>query len=89
MQKLLLAAPGAAMLTRRDALASHPDRRAQLIQIVALQTGPGRPRRLARRCLGRSNGQTDGHITKLKLVRPQMYGRAKLDLLRARLLGAA
>ena len=32
-----------------------------------------------------------GHvkITKLKLVKRQMYGRAKLDLLRARLLGAA
>ena len=26
--------------------------------------------------------------TKLKLVKRQMYGRAKLDLLRARLLGA-
>jgi transposase len=36
-----------------------------------------------------SNGQTEGHITKLKLTKRQMYGRAKLDLLRARLLGAA
>ena len=36
-----------------------------------------------------SNGQTEGHITKLKLVKRQMYGRAKPDLLRARLLGAA
>jgi transposase len=36
-----------------------------------------------------SNGQTEGQITKLKLVKRQMYGRAKLDLLRARLLGAA
>jgi transposase len=34
-----------------------------------------------------SNGQTEGQITKLKLVKRQMYGRAKLDLLRARLLG--
>jgi transposase len=33
----------------------------------------------------RSNGQTEGQITKLKLVKRQMYGRAKLDLLRARL----
>lgn len=31
------------------------------------------------------NGQTEGQITKLKLVKRQMYGRAKLDLLRARL----
>jgi transposase len=30
-----------------------------------------------------SNGQTEGQITKLKLVKRQMYGRAKLDLLRA------
>jgi transposase len=36
-----------------------------------------------------SNGQTEGQITKLKLVKRQMYGRAKLDLLKARLLGAA
>jgi transposase len=36
-----------------------------------------------------SNGQTEGHITRLKLVKRQMYGRAKLDLLRARLLGTA
>jgi transposase len=36
-----------------------------------------------------SNGQTEGQNTKLKLVKRQMYGRAKLDLLRARLVGAA
>jgi transposase len=35
-----------------------------------------------------SNGQTEGQITKLKLVKRQMYGRAKIDLLEARLLGA-
>jgi transposase len=35
-----------------------------------------------------SNGQTEGQITKLKLVKRQMYGRAKLDLLRARLIRA-
>ena len=32
-----------------------------------------------------SNGQTEGQITKLKLVKRQMYGRARLDLLRARM----
>jgi transposase len=31
-----------------------------------------------------SNGQTEGQITRLKLVKRQMYGRAKLDLLAAR-----
>ena len=35
-----------------------------------------------------SNGQTEGQITKLKLVKRQMYGRAKRDLLRARLVNA-
>jgi transposase len=35
-----------------------------------------------------SNGQTEGQITKLKLVKRQMYGRGKIDLLQARLLGA-
>lgn len=35
-----------------------------------------------------SNGQTEGQITKLKLVKRQMYGRAKIDLLQARLKGA-
>ncbi|GAB4072540.1 hypothetical protein GCM10028812_50670 [Ancylobacter sonchi] len=36
-----------------------------------------------------SNGQTEGQITKLKLVKRQMYGRGKLDLLEARLVAHA
>jgi transposase len=36
-----------------------------------------------------SNGQVEGQINKLKLIKRQMYGRAKLDLLKARLLEAA
>lgn len=35
-----------------------------------------------------SNGQTEGQITKLKLVKRQMYGHGKIDLLQARLIGA-
>ena len=35
-----------------------------------------------------SNGQTEGQITKLKLVKRQMYGRGKLHLLEARVVGA-
>ncbi len=35
-----------------------------------------------------SNGQTEGQITTLKLVKRQMYGRGKLDLLEARVIGA-
>jgi transposase len=34
-----------------------------------------------------SNGQTEGQITKLKLVKRQMYGRGKRDLLQARVIG--
>jgi transposase len=36
-----------------------------------------------------SNRQTEGQIIKLKLVKRQMYGRARLDLLRARLTAPA
>ena len=36
-----------------------------------------------------SNGQTKGQITRLKLVKRQMDGRGKLDLLEARLIGAS
>lgn len=33
-----------------------------------------------------SSGQTEGQITRLKLIKRQMYGRAKFDLLRLRVL---
>jgi transposase len=36
-----------------------------------------------------SNGQVEGQINKLKLIKRQMYGRAKLDLLKARMLYTA
>jgi len=36
-----------------------------------------------------SNGPTEGHVNRLKLFKRQMYGRAKLDLLRQRVLYAA
>lgn len=35
-----------------------------------------------------SNGQTEGQITKLKLVKRQMYGRANIDLLQARVIAS-
>jgi len=35
-----------------------------------------------------SQGQTEGHITRLKLLKRQMYGRANFDLLRLRFLAA-
>ena len=33
-----------------------------------------------------SNGQVEGQVTRVKLLKRQMYGRAKFDLLRARIL---
>jgi transposase len=36
-----------------------------------------------------SQGQTEGQVTKLKLIRRQMYGRGNFDLLRKRVLRAA
>jgi transposase len=36
-----------------------------------------------------SNGQTDGQVNKLKLVKRQIYGLAKIDLSEAGLLGTA
>jgi transposase len=36
-----------------------------------------------------SNGQAEGQITRLKLVKRSMYGRANFDLLRRRVLLAA
>lgn len=34
-----------------------------------------------------SQGQTEGQVNRLKLLKRQMYGRAELDLLRRRFLG--
>ena len=33
-----------------------------------------------------SNGQTEGQVNRLKLIKRQMYGRAKFDLLRLRVI---
>jgi transposase len=33
-----------------------------------------------------SNGQTEGQVNRLKMLKRQMYGRANFDLLRARVL---
>jgi transposase len=33
-----------------------------------------------------SNGQLEGQVNRLKLIKRMMYGRAKFDLLRARVL---
>jgi transposase len=44
---------------------------------------------LAAASLPYSNGQTEGQITRLKLIKRAMYGRAKFDLLRQRVLRVA
>ena len=36
-----------------------------------------------------SNGQVEGQINRLKLIKRQMFGRAKFDLLRQRVLHGA
>jgi hypothetical protein len=36
-----------------------------------------------------SNGQVEGHVHRLKMIKRQMYGRGNLDLLRAQVLRAA
>jgi len=36
-----------------------------------------------------SNGQTEGQVNRLKLIKRTMYGRANFDLLRQRVLRAA
>ena len=36
-----------------------------------------------------SNGQTEGQINRLKTLKRQMYGRANIDLLKARLVTAS
>ena len=38
---------------------------------------------------GWSNGQLEGQVNRLKVIKREMYGRAKFDLLRARVLHSA
>jgi hypothetical protein len=45
-----------------------------------------RPRNLRFLMTDNSNGQVEGQIHRLKLVKRQMYGRAKFNLLRCRVL---
>jgi transposase len=35
-----------------------------------------------------SNGRAEGHVNRLKLIKRKMYGRAKFDLLRIRVLAS-
>jgi len=35
-----------------------------------------------------SNGRTEGHVNRLKLIKRKMFGRAKLDLLKIRVMAS-
>ena len=35
-----------------------------------------------------NNGVVEGHVNRLKLIKRKMFGRAKLDLLRIRVMGS-
>jgi transposase len=60
-------------------------------QVSSFATGIAKDKSAVRAAITEpwSNGQVEAQITKLKLVKRQMYGRANLDLLQASLLGAA
>ena len=63
--------------------------RAKTSLVAALANGVTKDRAAVSAALssGWSNGQAEGQICKLKLVKRQMYGRGKLDLLQARVIG--
>ena len=58
-----------------------------LLASFAAGTGKSKAAVLAAITKQWSNGQTEGQINKLEMVKRQMYSRAKIDLLEARLIG--
>lgn len=62
----------------------------RLPELVSFATGLRRDEAAVRAalCLAYSNGQIEGQINKLKLLERSMYGRARFDLLKHRLLAA-
>jgi transposase len=66
------------------------DRHRSLSLIASFASGIIRDKAAVRAAITEpwSDGQTEGQITKLKFVKRQMYGRAKIDLLQAPLIGA-
>jgi transposase len=63
----------------------------QLPELKAFARGLGQDRAAIEAALREewSNGQTEGQVHRLKLLKRQMYGRAKFDLLRAKVVFAA
>ena len=89
-----LAADFLAMLRRREGerLPAWLDRAAKCgvpdLTRFAAKLGEDLPAVQAGLTLRWSNGQTEGQVTRLKLIKRQGYGRAKFDLLRQRVLRA-
>jgi transposase len=80
------------MLRERDASAWSPWQKAARqspLQHFAVQLQRDEAAVRAAFTLPWSTGPVEGHIHRLKLIKRQMYGRAKLDLLRIRVLHAA
>ncbi len=65
--------------------------RSEVAEFVSFANGLTADLQAARAALEHewSQGQVEGQVHRLKLLKRQMYGRAKLDLLRARVLRAA
>jgi transposase len=65
--------------------------RSEIVELVSFANGLTADLQAVRAALEYewSNGQVEGQVHRLKLIKRQMYGRAKLDLLRARMLRAA
>jgi transposase len=78
------------LMIRRKAVAGLTPwiERARTSLVASFANGVAKDEAAAAITLPWSNGQTEGQITRLKLVRRQMYGRGKIDLLQARLIGA-
>jgi transposase len=80
-------------IIRRKALADLDVwiRRARLSLVAAFANSVSKDRAAIEAAISLpwSNGQTEGQICRLKLVKRQMYGRGNLDLLQARVMGLA
>ncbi|HEY0777740.1 MAG TPA: transposase [Gemmatirosa sp.] len=86
-----LAAGFRAMLTARDVNALAPwlaDAERSELRPLATSLRRDRDAVLAAVCFRWSNGQVEGQVNRLKLVKRSMYGRASLPLLRRRVLAA-
>ena len=88
-QSGLMHTPSARVLARLMTSAQDGLGKSEAILVASFANGVGKDLIAVRNAIISpwSNGQTEGQITRLKLIKRQMYGRAKLDLLRARVVG--